>query len=41
MMGGYGFGMMGYGFIGWAFNLLVISIVVYYAAKLAMKNYDK
>ncbi|MFT8320787.1 MAG: hypothetical protein ABF649_07775 [Bacillus sp. (in: firmicutes)] len=41
MMGGYGFGMMGYGILGWILNLLVIGIVVYYATKLALRNYDK
>ncbi|WP_255639783.1 hypothetical protein [Aquibacillus saliphilus] len=38
MMGGYGFGMMGYGLLGWFINLLVIGIVVYYSVKLALKN---
>src|SRR5690625_2440325 len=41
MMGGYGFGMMGYGFLGWIINLLVIGIVVYYSTKLALKNHNK
>ncbi|WP_202925665.1 hypothetical protein [Virgibacillus sp. MSP4-1] len=42
MMGGYGgFGMMGYGFLGWIINLIVIGIVVYYATKLALKHHDK
>ena len=40
MMSGYGFGMMGMGFIGWIINLLVIGFVVYYAAKMALKNHD-
>lgn len=41
MMDGHAFGMMGYGLIGWVFNLLFIGIVVYYATKLALKNYNK
>lgn len=41
MMQGYGFGMLGYGFLGWVINLLVIGIIVYYATKLALKNYHK
>lgn len=41
MMGGYGFSIMGYGFIGWLFNLLVIGIVVYYSTKLAMKHENR
>ncbi|WP_458411921.1 hypothetical protein ACNQFZ_13815 [Schinkia sp. CFF1] len=38
MMGGYGFGMMGFGFLAWIANLFVIGIVVYFAVKLAIKN---
>ncbi len=38
MMGGYGFGMMGLGLLGWLLNLGAIAIVVYYAVKLALRN---
>lgn len=41
MMSGYGFGMMGLGFLGWIINLLVIGIVVYYATNRALKNNDR
>lgn len=41
MMNGYGFGMMGFGLLGWLINLIVIGAVVYYATKLALKNYNK
>lgn len=33
--------MMGYGLLGWILNLASIGIVVYYATKLALKNYHK
>jgi hypothetical protein len=39
MMGG--FGMMGFGFLGWLINLAVIGLVVYLSVKLALKNKDK
>lgn len=38
-MNGYGFGMMGLGLLGWLLNLGAIAIVVYFAVKLALKNY--
>lgn len=38
MMSGYGFGMMGFGLLGWMINLIVIGIVVYFAVKLAIKK---
>ncbi|RBW70181.1 hypothetical protein [Bacillus taeanensis] len=38
MMGGYGFGMMGYGLIMWLLHLLVIGVVVYFSVKLALKS---
>lgn len=38
MMGGYGFGMMGFGLFGWLINLLVIGFVVYFSVKLALKS---
>lgn len=38
MMGGYGFTMMGFGFLGWLLNLFMIGIVVYYSVKLALKK---
>lgn len=41
MMGSFGIGMMGYGLLGWILNLLAIGIVVYYATKIALKNYNK
>jgi hypothetical protein len=36
MMGAYGFGMMGFGLLGWFINLLAIGAVVYLAVKLAL-----
>jgi len=36
MMSGYG--MMGFGLLGWMINLIVIGIVVYLAVKLAIKK---
>jgi len=46
MMGGYsgmmnGYGLMGFGWIGWLINLIIIGIIVYYATKLALKHYNK
>ncbi|QKY69325.1 hypothetical protein FH966_07195 [Lentibacillus cibarius] len=46
MMGGYsgmmnGYGLMGFGWIGWLINIIVIGIVVYYATKLALKHHNK
>ncbi|WP_171038108.1 hypothetical protein [Aquibacillus sediminis] len=41
MMNGYGIGMMGFGILGWLINLIIIGAVVYYATKLALKNYNK
>jgi len=38
MMGGFGFGMMGMGLLGWMLNLAAIGIVVYFAVKLALKT---
>lgn len=36
MMGGQ---MIGFGFLGWFINLVVIGAVVYLAVRLALKNY--
>ncbi|WP_139017909.1 hypothetical protein [Bacillus andreraoultii] len=41
MMHGYGFGGWGLGLIGSLINLFVLGCVVYFATKLALKNYDK
>lgn len=38
MMNLCGSGMMGFGFIGWILNLLLMGIVVYFAVRLALKN---
>ncbi|WP_257722309.1 MULTISPECIES: hypothetical protein [Geobacillus] len=33
-----GWGMMGFGILGWFLNLLVIGLVVYFAVKLALRD---
>jgi len=38
MMGAHGFGMMGFGLIGWLLNLAVTGFVVYFAVRLALKT---
>lgn len=38
MMGGYGFGIMGYGMLTWVLNLIVIGLVVYFSVKMALRH---
>jgi hypothetical protein len=38
MMGVHGFGMMGFGLLGWITNLFTIGFVVYFSVKLALRN---